>query len=219
MSFLKRKNHEKIFCISIQRTGTTSTGQFFKDHDYKVATWGTSSKNNWGLKYFSGDYNGILKSRAFKANQVFEDGPWWVGDFYKYLYHLFPYSKFILLERDPDKWFDSMVSHSKGKTLGNAYRHCIIYGRENEVSNNEIVCKDAYSASINNLLELNEEHRDHYKRIYVNKNRAVKLFFEFHDPNRLFTCRLEDPNLWQKMGRYFNIDVEDNYRVHSNRSL
>ena len=64
--------------------------------------------------------------------QVFEDDPWWITDFYKLLYHRFPKSKFILLERDPDKWFDSMVSHSGGLVLGNTHRHSYIYDRLEE---------------------------------------------------------------------------------------
>ena len=37
----------KIFCISFQRTGTTSVGQFFKDHGYLVATNPVSRANDW----------------------------------------------------------------------------------------------------------------------------------------------------------------------------
>ena len=117
----------KIFCISVQRTGTTSVGQFFRQHGFRVCTWDVSHKNEWSNSWLKGDYNAIFKSKDFAVNQVFEDDPWWCNDFYKVLFHRFPQAKFVMLERDSDKWFDSMVKHSRGKTLGNTHRHAIIY--------------------------------------------------------------------------------------------
>ncbi len=83
------RNTSKIFCISLQRTGTTSTGQFYKDHGYSVATFDMSFKNLWTVDYFRGNYEVIFRSKDFGSSQVFEDDPWWIGDFYKVLYHRF----------------------------------------------------------------------------------------------------------------------------------
>ncbi|MCG8308799.1 MAG: hypothetical protein MI975_15500, partial [Cytophagales bacterium] len=202
---LKRfsRNKEKIFCISFQRTGTTSTGQFFKDHGFKVANWNISRKYGWTESWFKGDYETIFNSKDFKKNIVFEDDPWWLLDFYKVLFHRFPKSKFVLLEREPDKWFDSMVSHSNGKSLGNTHRHAIVYNREEEFYLNNLGIENAYTQEIDNLLPLNEEHRQHYKQIYINRNTEIKLFFKLHDQNRIFLGKLEDPEIWQKMGSFF----------------
>ena len=126
---LRAISSPKIFCISVQRTGTTSVGQFFRDHNFRVATWNDSRKNNWTLNWIKGDHKRIFESRDFKLNQVFEDDPWWCLDFYKILFHRFPNAKFILIERDADRWFDSMVSHSNGKTLGNTHQHTLLYNR------------------------------------------------------------------------------------------
>ena len=209
----------KIFCISLQRTGTTSTGQFFKDYGYSVATYGLSKKNAWTLSCFEGDFETIFQSRDFRISQVFEDDPWWLGDFYKVLYYRFPRSKFILLERDADKWFDSMVAHSGGKTLGNTHLHCSHYQRLMdfyEIAGGAL--KNAYSGTIDNALPLGEEQRHHYTSFYKVRNDEVKLFFHHHDSKRLFNARLEDDGLWQKMGFFFNIDVMPEYTVHVNKS-
>jgi hypothetical protein len=35
----------------------------------------------------------------------------------------------------------------------------------------------------------------------------------------LFTCSLEDPDKWQKMGAFFNIKVPKDFEMHSNRTI
>ncbi|WP_339611568.1 sulfotransferase [uncultured Planktosalinus sp.] len=213
-----KKQQPKIFCISIQRTGTTSVGQFFKDHNYKVAGYERKRSTEWSRMWFIGNFEAIFKSKDFKNHQVFEDNPWWSPGFYKVLFHRFPNAKFILFTRDPDKWFDSMVSHSNGKTLGNTYRHSRIYRRETEFDKLYPFSHDFNSKKIDNLLELNESHREHYKAIYETWNRDAKLFFEQFGSERIIKLELEDPLKWQKLGTFFNLDVKDGFEVHANKS-
>jgi len=170
----------KIFCISFQRTGTTSVGQFFKDHDFQVAGYHKTRTAKWAELKFIGNYEAIFKSDEFKKHQVFEDSPWWEDDFYKFLFHKFPESRFILFTRDPDKWFDSMVSHSKGKTLGNTFRHSKNYRRQKEYYENFPELQHYKNIKlIDNLLEINEEHRDHYKEIYDIRNNEIRISLIF----------------------------------------
>tara|TARA_R110002072_G_scaffold117281_14_gene248271 strand:+ start:3097 stop:3768 length:672 start_codon:yes stop_codon:yes gene_type:complete len=213
-----KKQQPKIFCISIQRTGTTSVGQFFKDHKYSVAGYEKHRSLKWSSLWLSGNFEAIFKSKDFKKHQVFEDSPWWSPGFYKILFHRFPNAKFILFTRNSDKWFDSMVSHSKGKTLGNTYRHSRIYRREWEFDKLYPHSHDFNFNEIDNLLELNEAHREHYKSIYEIWNRDTKLFFEQFGPDRIISLELEDPLKWQKLGVFFGINVQDGYEVHSNKS-
>lgn len=217
MLFKSKSN--KIFCISFQRTGTTSVGHFFKDFGYKVAGYDKERSTKWSARRFIGDYDSIFNSKDFKSHQVFEDNPWFEEDFYKILYHKFPKAKFILITRDADKWFDSMLSHSKGKTLGNTFRHSKLYGREEEFYR-AFPDLDYYKKmeTIDNLLDLDETHRQHYKSIYKIKNKEIIQFFNSYSPNSLFLCQLEDSQKWQKLGAFFNIEVPSNYAVHVNKS-
>ena len=208
----------KIFVISFQRTGTTSTGKFFGDHNFRVANYSVSRRNEWTLNWFKGDYNRIFNSIDFQAHQVFEDDPWWCGNFYKVLFHRFPNSKFVLLERDPDRWFDSMVNHSSGKTLGNTYRHSKIYRREIEFYSLDININKPYSSRIDNLMELNDSHREHYKNIYFIRNKEIKEFFDQFDSERLIYAKLEDQYKWKKIGKFIGFNVDNNYNVHVNSS-
>ena len=121
---------EKLFCISFQRTGTTSVGQFLKGLGYAVADWSVSHRNGWGRKWVEGRFDEIVDSEDFRNHQAFEDGPWFCPEFYRFLYHRFPKSKFILFERDAEAWFASMLSHSGGRSLGVTAVHAKIYRRE-----------------------------------------------------------------------------------------
>lgn len=218
MFFKKREN--KIFCISMQRTGTTSVGDFFEYFGFKRAGWSVTLKNNWGRLSFDGDYEAIFNSKEFKNNQVFEDGPWSIGHFYKVLHHRFPNAKFILFTRDEDKWFDSMKNHSKGKTLGNTFRHCNYYFRETEYYNFISENHNYLNDKIDNLLEINEKFRDHYKQIYINRNRQVVDFFNSRKniKNNFIHLKLEDHQKWNKLGEFFDINVPENFIMHSNKS-
>ncbi|WP_431137284.1 sulfotransferase [Psychroserpens mesophilus] len=208
----------KIFCISFQRTGTTSVGVFFKEHGYAVGSYGVSKKNDWTLSWFKGDYEKIFNSFDFKTNQVFEDDPWWCLSFYKVLFHRFPKAKFILLERDSDKWYDSMVNHSNGKILGNTYRHSKTYRRENEFYDANFNVDKLYSRDIDNLLLLTEDQREHYKNLYELRIREVKEFFNQFGSDRLFTSSLENPKKWNELGAFVGIKVAADYEVHANNT-
>lgn len=209
---------KKIFCISFQRTGTTSVGEFFLQHDYKVARWSVSNRNHWSRKWVEGDHEGIFASEEFRHCQVFEDDPWWCGDFYRVLFHRFPESRFIHFTRDADKWFNSMCNHRttpNGKTIGNTYRHAKLYQRENEYWN-VLDGGEPDLDAIDNLLDIGESHRAHYKRIFNDRNREIRKFFRRNDPSRLFSGELEDDEKWQKLGRFVGLEIPAGFELHAN---
>lgn len=214
-----RSTKLKIFCISFQRTGTTSVGQFFRDQGYKVAGYHRKRSSEWSKLRFIGDFESIFKSRDFKSHQVFEDNPWWEGDFYKILFHRFPDSKYILFTRNPDKWFNSMLSHSHGKTLGNTFMHSKLYRRELEFY--KLYPTGEYYKTIKSYkkkLELREINRQHYIDVYNLRNKEIIDFFNFYDPSRLIHLELEDPNKWKKLGAFFRIEVPKGYKCHWNKT-
>lgn len=210
----------KIFCISMQRTGTTSVGQFLQNHGIRTARQSDSKFYNWGYLWSIGDYNSILKSEKFTSYQAYEDGPWWFPDFYKILNHRFPGAKFILFTRPSEEWFASMVNHSGGKNPGNTFRHCKIYQRMNEFWD-RLDNDKSFNPTLNetdNLLNLQGKD-NHYRKIYENYNREVIEFFKNQNKGELFVCSLKDKKKWQKLGNFLKIKVNNNYNVHANKSL
>lgn len=62
--FFNKKSlaNNKIFCLSFQRTGTTSTGQFLKDHGISVASWQICQANNWHYLWYKNNFEEIFNS-------------------------------------------------------------------------------------------------------------------------------------------------------------
>lgn len=204
----------RIFCISFQRTGTTSVHRFLEDHGYQVASNGTSLRNGWHQKVFEGNYKKIFRDPEFISHQAFQDHPWFFPEIYKILYYKFPNSKFILLERDPDEWFDSMLALEE-KEPGKFTRsenHAWVYGRLHEyIEENENL------TALSDLPE-NQQNlkRKHYRYHYICKNEEVKHFFRKRHPERLFYGNLSDPELWNDLAHFLGHN-EPNSRPHENK--
>ncbi len=210
---------ERVFCISMQRTGTTSVGKFFRDFGLRWAGWPSDQKNDWSTKWYEGAYEEIFNSTDFRSANAFEDSPWFAPDFYKILYYRFPNSKFILFTRDPDAWFQSMLSHSGGDVIGITRIHCKIYRRELEYF--ELLNSGMMDENVENQISSPKKmkitgYADHYKKIYQLHNIEVQNFFLRHAPNFLHIGQLEDPEKWKKLGDFLNIRIPDNYWNHEN---
>ena len=205
----------------MQRTGTTSTGKFFRDLGLKSAGWNEDKKNNWSGAFHDGDLESIFASDDFLKSDAFEDSPWFGSNLYRVLYHRFPGSKFILLERDPDAWLRSMVSHSGGSILGRSRTHCRIYRRELEYYS--LLNSEDFDETIENTIGSQKKMKildcpGQYKEIYKLHSIEVKDFFARLDPSALFVGRLEDPEKWKKLGTFLNKTVPSEYNSHENAS-
>lgn len=198
---------DKIFCISMQRTGTTSVGAFFRHFGYSVAGWQESKDTQWVSNWYDGNFEAIFNSKLFKNTQVFEDEPFWHPEFYKVLYHRFPNAKFILFTRDSDDWFRSMLHHSKGNIWDDFKLHCKLYHREAD-----------YYQKTDTGQETFWGHDQYYKDYYETRNREVIEFFQEKNSKRLIICDLNDADNWHKVGAFFDIDVPNDFAVHENQS-
>jgi len=204
----------KIFCISYQRTGTTSTGRFLRDLGYRWAGWKTAETERWCESWLDGDFEAIFRSQEFQQAQAFEDAPWFFPDFFKQLYHRFPGAKFILLKRDPQKWFQSMITHSGGWGPGEPSLHAKIYRREVE-----LIIRQAQNQSPEPSRLRLEGMEKHYTTQYQQHIFEALKFFRSHGPEALFHGNLEDPDIWIKMGQFLGHQVPPNYRCHENKTV
>jgi hypothetical protein len=213
---------ERIFCLSMQRTGTTSVGRFFRDFGFRWAGWPADQQNNWSGSWYEGDFEKIFSSPRFRSANAFEDSPWFLPDFYKVLFSRFTNSKFILFTRDPDEWFQSMLNHSKGYVIGRTRIHCKVYRRELEyfdlLHSNAIDGEEESQPSSVKTMKI-IGHAKHYKDIYRLHNIEVQDFFHRRSPNSLHIGRLEDPDKWKKLGKFLGVEVPENYESHENASI
>lgn len=205
----------------MQRTGTTSTGKFLSDFGYCCAGWPISSKNNWGDYWYKGDFEKIFLSKDFMSANAYEDSPWWAPDFFKILYHRFPNSKFVLFERDPQSWFESMIKHSGGNIIGRSRNHCKVYRREVEyfelVNSKEFDEIKENKTNSEKTLKL-DGLSDHYISVYKVHNSEIKHFFSTYAPQSLHVGFLDDKKKWQKLGSFLGFDVPEQYSCHENKS-
>jgi hypothetical protein len=221
LNLIRYKNTKRVFCISMQRTGTTSVGQFFKDFNFRWAGWPQDKSNKWSMSCYEGDFDKIFLSPDFIKANAFEDSPWFYPEFYKILYHKFPNTKFVLFTRDPNDWFDSMVSHSKNNILGRSRSHSKVYRREleyfdylNKVDFDE---KKENDIDAEKTMKLTGQ-REHYINIYRRHNIEVQDFFKRHSPDSLIVCELGDPDKWQKLGFFLDVNVPSTYDSRQNAS-
>src|SRR5690606_36194360 len=108
------KNHKpKIFCIGLNKTGTTSLGAFLEEQGLQVER---QVKGERLLKpYLERDFKVIIKSCKRSSCNVFQDVPYSLPYTFMHLHTAFPNAKFILTVRDtPEQWYQSILTfHSQ----------------------------------------------------------------------------------------------------------
>lgn len=180
----------KVFCLSMQRSGTTSVGDWLEAHGLSRAGSPTSVRLGWTRLWLAGRFDELFACPEFRAAEILEDDPWWCPGFYRELAVRFPDAKFVLLMRDPDEWFDSLCHHSGGRNPGWSDVHARIYGREEELAR-LLRERPGTDPAAWGLLSITG-HADHYKGVYQRHTADVRACFAAA-PERLFVGRLDDP--------------------------
>ena len=213
-SHTRRNKNVKVFCISMQRSGTTSTGDWLESHGLIRAGSPTSTRLKWSRSWLQGEFEKNIRSDDFLHYDVFEDDPFWFPEIYIKLSKYFPESRFILLERDPDDWFNSMCRHSGGKNPGCTDIHARVYKREEELTS--LLEKIHTSPMEQNLLSI-VKLREHYTKAYQQHSRDIKKYFSSM-PNRLFYGELEDSQTFIDMLSFLDIERDPCVAIpHSNK--
>lgn len=195
------KGNQRIFCLSLQKTGTTSVGSFFEYFDYPVLRSDIAQLRSWNLFWFNKNHNRIFRDPVFRNYQVFEDAPFWAKDFYKILHQKFPDAHFVLFTRDSDAWFNSLISHGKGGILGNKQFHAKNYDRPDVLTDSDFDIK---------------KERAYYTRFYEKRNQEIISYFANQNANFIH-LELEDSKKWEKLAKVFEIDLPENFEIHSNK--
>lgn len=108
---LFKKSKKKIFCIGLNKTGTTTIEKVLTEFNYKL---GNQTNGELLIKdWYNRDFKSILK--LCNTADAFQDVPFSLPYTYIVLEQFFPNAKFILTIRDsPEQWYNSLVKfHSK----------------------------------------------------------------------------------------------------------
>jgi len=117
---LANKRFNKLFCIGYNKTGTTTLEAVLKGYGYAMPNQ-QEQEARLTQACFRCDYTELR--RLVERFDAFQDLPFSQGEIYAVADALFPNSRFVLSERDPEAWFDSMTRfHKKMFGLGDLHR-------------------------------------------------------------------------------------------------
>lgn len=119
--------------------------------------------------------------------------------------------KFILLTRDSDAWFKSMINHSSGYTLGFTDIHAKIYRREDDLLWLQKNIKDFNEATPQAMTLFDKASQ--YKSVYERHTNSVKNFFDEFAPNALFLAQLNSPNVWSELAEWLALPKLDEIKL------
>jgi len=111
---INRGESEKIFCIGLNKTGTTTLKKTMSDFGYKI---GNQRKGELLIHaYASRNFKPIVK--LARSAEFFQDAPFSFPHTFEILAYSFPNAKFILTVRDsPEQWYNSLTKFH-GKRFG-----------------------------------------------------------------------------------------------------
>ncbi|MFH6984769.1 sulfotransferase [Marinoscillum sp. 108] len=189
----------KIFCVGLNKTGTTSLKFALGELGFKV---GDEEKakgllDSWAMR----DFRPIVK--YCKSAEAFQDSPFSFPYTYVALDQAFPGSKFILTERDdPDQWVSSLINFH-GKLWANG-----------QTPTKEHL-QAAFNSSpgrpwkVNRLLfdtpESDPYNREILIRFYNEYNRGIKDYFKERKMD-LLVINLNDKSSYNKFCSFLSVN-------------
>lgn len=202
---------EKIFCIGMNKTGTTSLYSLFTAEGYKVAPQKCfeSNLNSYIYQNYSTFYKMIVSE--FSESVFFQDVPFSLPIFYEYLDSQFPDAKFILTVRDSsDEWYESLISFYKlfsPKHFSNPKKIDWFY--EGWLF--------SYLTKILGAPEDDPYSEEHLKMAYELHNRKTKIYFQGR-PEKLLVLNLKEGNALEKLEEFLSVKFKTREMPHENKS-
>lgn len=171
----------KVFCIGFHKTGTSSLAAALRHLGYTV----TGPDGVYDRDIAQNVHE--MASRIAKENDAFQDNPWPL--LYREMDAMFPGSKFILTERDPEAWLASQVNHfGKKETPMRRW----IYGAGCPAGNEQV-----------------------YLKRYIDHGRHVREYFSDR-PGDLLIMEVAQGGGWEKLCDFIGADVPDIPFPHAN---
>ncbi len=198
----KLLREQKVFCIGLNKTGTTSIEKSLRRLGYRM---GNQAEGEHLLKsYISRDYKPILRL-CYKAD-AFQDAPFSFPFTYIILHEHFPEAKFILSIRDnADQWYDSVVRYH-GKLFANG-----------KVPTKEDLMKSQYrypgfiweaQKALYNITDNDPYDKSALIDYYNRHNADVRDYFKFN--SNFLEINLSDGEAYGKMCKFLGKEPQEN---------
>ena len=108
----RHKTYNKVFCIGCNKTGTTSLENVLRRLGFSVPRL-SDQEARITVRSCATDYRELV--RFVDRYDAFRDRPFSRGELYVAVDALFPDSRFILTEREPEAWFNSLCNFNMKK--------------------------------------------------------------------------------------------------------
>jgi len=191
---LGRTGGKKVFCIGLNKTGTTSWGQAIRDLGYRVG-------NERAAEIFLDDWAQQKHARILRfceSAQAFQDVPFSLPGMYVKLHQRFPDSRFVLTVRDSaQQWYRS-VTRFHAKTWSDD-GHCPPTRRDLE--NAQYIYKGWPAAFCRQVFQTPPDdpyNRDMLLRFYKGHAQSVCAYFSKY-PGSFLQVNVGTPGALQKM--------------------
>lgn len=202
---------QKVFCIGLNKTGTTSIESVLRDFGYKVGIQSEAEllMDDWAVR----DFRGIVQ--YCKTADAFQDVPFSIDFTYQILDYAFPGSKFILTVRNnADEWFESLIRfYSKimgvnGLPTADDLKN-FTYGGMGWIWRQQM---HIFGADESTLLD-----EKLYKSYYTNHNDQVLAYFKYR-PKDLLVLNLSNPSAMQSLCEFLGVSYTGQLMPHLNQS-
>ena len=202
---MRKEKNEKIFCIGLNKTGTTSLGSFFEKNNLYVAN---QNEGELLLKsYLLRDFNSIIDYIKKSKADVFQDVPFSLPFTFAHLDLAFPKSKFILTIRNSDEdWYQSILkfhsdfyNNKKKPTYESLKDSEYVYKGWSEQ-----VMFDVFITDKNNMYD-----KDEFKMVYNSYNKSVINYFK-NKPDKLIVINLGIKNDFERLCSFLKISTNEN---------
>jgi hypothetical protein len=224
MKFLKRINiflyKPKVFCIGMNKTGTTTMLKTFKKLNFRTAP-------QIKQEQVIGDINSNMEYRKIKKfcwkYNFFQDLPFSQGNFYQQIDKIFPNSKFILTVRDSEKWFESLSNFHLiyFRKMGLNFKNITEVKKEHVKKFNWI--KEGYYYNYTKKFWISElkdsqvtynwnllYNKDHYISVYEKRNKEIQKYFQRKEKDLLIFNVSENKDIL-KILNFLNMNKELNF--------
>lgn len=184
---------QKVFCIGLNKTGTTSFGDALQAIGYRRLGWRGEINSRLMLRWYENKRAPFIE--AANNHDVMEDLPWPLV--YDWMEQAFPDARFVLtLRTSAGSWLQSMQGHiarARLKPHGDWFGHRMVYGSHDPVA-------DAPA-----WLRQYEEHNESVRRYFADK------------PGKLLELVVGGGGEGVRLGQFLGIGTID--FPHSNRGV
>lgn len=187
----------KIFCIGLPKTGTTSFASSLQKEGYNLIGWPWNSETIKELKM--GNFNlSILKSCDGLQDMI-------PAIYYKEIYNFYPNSKFVLTTREKKEWLLSCDNWWKKQKLNT-------FEKYNSSENLRFLKPSLFGTYFYS--------QERFSNVYDTHRREVEHFFS-NKKNQLLILPLElsDHDKALKVNNFLNLNLKKYERVNVSRGI